>query len=279
MSIKVEHVRESYDKYLLNTDYFSSADLKAFLKSPKLFYSNKIHVDNKHYALLQAANMLLNDSKGFFDTYALAPNVKLNTNAGKDAQQKFLSELNGRTPLREVDYQLIVETAASISSIHDLEHDLPQCQMELSCYFTDPKTGIKLKMRPSAYDTKKKFIYDTKFTSRYPSKTEFKTETEINDFALSAAIAEEFLGVENYFCLYIKHSIPFHLACYMFTVESTKEAKERLAMALTLLSWSIENKFWCDISEFALLKTYYEMNRMDLAYNAVTSPFILVEHI
>ena len=44
MTNQVEYVKDTFEEYLGKKDYISASDIKNFLKSPKYYFNNKLHM-------------------------------------------------------------------------------------------------------------------------------------------------------------------------------------------------------------------------------------------
>lgn len=278
-AIKVNYVRESYEKYMNNNEHYCTLDIKTFMRSPKAFIASPNNCPNKFFPLLGAAMLMLFNPEEFPNQYSLAPSLKLSTTEGKEANKKFLEELKGRTALREVDYSMIVEAAAMISEKPDLYKSLESSEMELSCYWSDPKTGIKLKTRPSAINKSTSVIYDTKFTSRWPNALSFNTECATYDYTMGAAIAQNVLKMDTYVCVYIKEGPPFNVCFFKFTEDQIKEANEKFDATLELMKWCFDHNIYPDVAEFEMVKSYQQMGMLNIAYEAISNGNVLINHI
>ena len=46
--------------------------------------------------------------------------------------------------------------------------------------------------------------------------------------------------------------------------------REQYRMGLDLLKWSLDNDFWCDYSQFEILKECYQLNNMDQFFDILS---------
>jgi len=84
----------------------------------------------------------------FERVYAVAPDVKRNTKAGKELWQKFTDTLEGRTPITSAEYDEASAMAKAIRALPKADLLLSGGRAEVSVVWDDPDTGVRMKARP-----------------------------------------------------------------------------------------------------------------------------------
>ena len=133
---------------------------------------------------------------------------------------------------------------------------------EISCYTTDAKTGLKLRMRPDSLATNKSTITDIKSCLDSSAK-KFKGDVYNYGYSLSAAYYCDFLNKENYVFAAMEKKPPFQIGLYVLNDEMIDYGRSQYRTGLDLLKWSYDNDYWCNHNEFELLKECYELGDLD----------------
>lgn len=270
---KIDYVKDSFAEYLGKTDHISASELKAFLTSPQYYYFKKYQEDKteskgRHFIIGSALHELILEPHQFKDNYIVAPKFDLRTIVGKREHANFMESAEGKVLLNVDEYEMIVkmgEGATKNETFLDLIWD---SYRELSCYTTDPKTGLKLRMRPDSFAKTKSTITDIK-TCQSSSYKGFKSDIYKYSYSITSAFYMDFLNRENYVFCAIEKQAPFQTALYMLDDEMVAFGRSQYRMALDLLKWSIDNDYWCSYNEFEILKECYELGNLDKFFELV----------
>ena len=272
--VKIDYVKDSFAEYLGNKETISASDLKNFLISPKYYYFKKYEEEKKesnekHFLIGTALHELILEPHLFKENYKVTPKFDMRTNVGKTAMANFMQENEGKTFLNIEDYEMIIKMGESATQNETFIDLIWDSYRELSCYTTDEKTGLKLRLRPDSFAKNKSTITDIK-TCQNSSYKGFKSDVYKFGYSITSAFYMDFLKRENYVFCAIEKQAPYQTAIYMLDDEMIAYGRTQYRMALDLLKWSMDNDYWCSYNEFEILKECYELGNLDNFFDIVS---------
>lgn len=264
--MEIEYVKDSFPEYLSKKNSISASDIKNFLKSPKHYYwnkyINKVKEEERYFAIGSALHEMILEPHLFNSNYIVIPKIDKRTKEGKNTYNEFLKESKGKRLIQEDEMTMILEMAQNATKNKTFMSFLENSHRELSCYKIDEKTGLKLKIRPDILPQDKNIIVDIK-SCIDSSPKEFKKNVYSYGYSLSAAYYCDILNREHYVFAAIEKQAPFDISLYVLNDEMIDYGKQQYKMALSLIKWSYDNKYWCDYNEFEILKECYELGNLD----------------
>lgn len=264
---KIEYVKDSFAEYLGQKDRISASDIKNFLVSPKYYFYKKYEEQKKselerHFIIGSALHELILEPEFFKNNYIVSPKFDMRTSVGKTAHAEFLQQAEGKVLLNIDEYEMIVKMGQSASENETFLDLIWDSYRELSCYTTDEKTGLKLKMRPDSFAKNKSTITDIKSCQKSSYK-DFKGDVYKFGYSITSAFYKDFLNRENYVFCAIEKQAPYQTALYMLSDDMIEYGRGQYRMALDLLKWSYDNNYWCSYNEFDMLKECYDLGNLD----------------
>jgi exodeoxyribonuclease VIII len=267
-SMEIEYVKDSFSEYLSAKHRISASDIKNFLVSPKYYFyksfqeERKDDLSQRHFLIGTALHELILEPQFFKDNYIVSPKYDMRTTAGKTSNAEFLLNAQGKTLLNIEEYEMIVKMGESASLNNTFCDLIVDSHRELSCYTTDEKTDLLLRMRPDSFANNKSTITDIK-SCQVSSYKSFKGDIYKFGYSISAAFYMDFLKRENYVFCAIEKQAPYQTALYILDDEMVEYGRGQYRMALDLLKWSKDNDYWCSYNEFEILKECYELGNLD----------------
>ena len=162
----IEYIKDTFEEYLGKKDFVSASDLKNFLHSPKYYYYEKYQKEQKeskkHFHIGSALHELILEPELFESNFAVSPKFDRRTKDGKAGYDLFELQNEGKTIINEDDMEMIRKMAESSLSNETFVELIKESHREVSCYTTDEKTGLKLRLRPDAMAGNKSTITDIK---------------------------------------------------------------------------------------------------------------------
>jgi hypothetical protein len=270
---KIEYVKDSFAEYLGKKERVSASDIKNFLKSPKYYFHKKHEEEKKektgrHFLIGSALHELILEPQFFKENYLVAPKFDLRTTKGKESHAEFVSEAEGRVLLNIDEYEMIVKMGESATSNTTFLELIWDSYRELSCYTTDEKTGLNLRLRPDSFAKTKSTITDIK-TCQDSSFRAFKSDVYKYGYSITSAFYMDFLNRENYVFCAIEKEAPYQTALYVLDDEMVAYGRNQYRMGLDLLKWSMDNNYWCSYNEFEILKECYDLGNLEQFFELV----------
>jgi hypothetical protein len=266
---EIQYIKDTFEEYLGKKTHISASDIKNFLHSPRYYFYKafeEVKQPNKenerHFPIGSAVHEVILEPELFKSNYIIAPKFDMRTLVGKQGYAEFLVNSNGKTILFEDEYTMAVKMGVSASQNDTFVDLIKDSYRELSCYTTDEKTGLPLRMRPDSFSKTKSTITDIK-TCRESSPSKFKWDVRSFGYAISSAFYMDFLKRENYVFCAIEKSPPYETALYVLDDEMTEYGRTQYRMGLDLIKWSMDNNYWCSYNEFEILKECYELGNLD----------------
>lgn len=244
------HDNISIEDYHANTSHISATQIKKAKESLKHFdwyVRGKLAQEKKsHFDFGNAFELALLDPKGYLNSVAVLPDQQWvdeiktineesknprNTNYYKDRVKKFHEENAGKYVISdagEQSFDTIEEMLSSCLQDSTIQALVKNTEYQLSLFWTDPETGLKLKTRPDICKRKKNVIVNLKTTTDGSPKAFGKTMVDY-DYPLQACI--EMMGctesglmdrIDNYFWLVVEKVPPFNATIYEFADSDIK---------------------------------------------------------
>ena len=263
MKEKIIFLDDNYKESITMKDFISIDELKSFLKSPRNYFFETI-VNKKQievYSLGLCVYELLFNETIFNEKYIVSPKFDRRTKAGKDAYVKFTEfESVGKIILSYEENILIREISTNVLINPELYNQIADSNYAKICYIIDKNTGLKIKLKADVF-LEDEYLIDFQ-SCKESSPTKFKTEIEYHNHNLTAAFVLDFLNMKEYIFVSCESKPPYQICLYSLSEEYIISGREQYRMALDLLKWSYDNSFWCDYTEFEILKNIY--NKGDL---------------
>jgi exodeoxyribonuclease VIII len=198
---EIKYQKDTFEEYLSNNECVSASDLKNFLHSPKYYFYEKYEKKQKesksHFQIGSALHELILEPELFHTNFAVSPKFDKRTKEGKAHAELFESNNIGKTVINEEDMEMIRCMAESALQNQTFIELMKDSHRELSCYTTDEKTGLKIRLRPDAMAKNKSTITDIK-SCLDSSLRKFKGDVYSYGYSLSAAYYCDFLNRENF---------------------------------------------------------------------------------
>lgn len=265
-SNQIQYVKDTFPEYLSKKDHVAASDLKKFLKSPAIYYYERYEktqkTEERHFSIGSGLHELILEPEFFASNYVVFPKVDKRTVEGRRKLVEFTEQAQGKTILYEDEMSMIIKMAENAMKNNTLGELLKDSYRELSCYTTDAKTGLKLRMRPDSISKTKSTITDIKSCVDSSAKR-FKNDVYSYGYAISAAYYCDFLGRENYIFAAIEKEPPYQVSLFTLDDEIIEYGRQQYRMGLDLLKWSIDNNYWCNYNEFDILKECYSLGDLD----------------
>lgn len=276
------HTDISIHDYHANRTHVSASAIKEAKKSLAHFryYLDNKHEDKSQFSFGNAFELALLDKNGFEkevaieqDSYWIAlANEEYMKEKGKTyssprASTRYKAEYSKWEAANEGKYK-IAETGKE--SFETIEKMLANCrkdstiqkliegtEYQLSLFWTDPETGLKLKTRPDICKRKKNVVVNLK-TALDGSPTKFSRDLVTYDYPLQAAL--EIKGcletglmdkVDNYFWLVAEKTEPFNATIYEFQKSDISTTNMELEYYITKIKQAQENDLWPGYSDQA----------------------------
>jgi exodeoxyribonuclease VIII len=270
---KIEYIKDTFEEYLSKKDHVSASDLKNFLKSPKYYYYEKFEKLEKeskaHFRIGSALHEIILEPQYFQSNYAVSPKFDRRTKDGKAGFDLFELENEGKTIINEEDMEMIRRMSLTSLESNTFVELIKDSVREVSCYTIDEITGLKVRLRPDSLATTKSTITDIK-SCLDSSPKKFKNDIYSYGYSLSAAYYCDFLNRENYVFAAIEKQAPYQMSLFVLSDEMMEFGRKQYRMGLDLLKWSQIHNYWCDYSEFEILKECYELGNLDKFFDTLT---------
>lgn len=240
----------SISDYHRNTSHISATSIKqakVSLKQYQWFRSGKMpRTQALHLDFGNAFEMALLDKANFENSVAILqtefwkakaleekPDLKVpkSSKAYKDLEDKFLADSKGKYIIPDTgqqSYEAIEYMLESCYSDETIKKLISGTEYQLSLFWTDPQTGLKLKTRPDICKRKKNVIVNLKTTTDASPKA-FSRDLANYDYPLQACV--EISGclesglmqdVDNYFWLVVEKEAPYNAIIYEFDKSDIK---------------------------------------------------------
>jgi hypothetical protein len=264
----------SIEDYHNNTTHLSSTQLKIAKRSLKEFdwtRSGKIVNESKpHFDFGNAFELALVDPTGFSERVAIAQDLEWvraamdskadvksprSTNVYKALREEFEAQNKGKYRIDDVDYEKVKCMLESCYQDKIIQGLIRNIECQLSLFWTDDQTGLKLKTRPDICKRKKNIVVNIK-TIEDGSPKAFSRDLAKYDYPLQACL--EMTGcvasglmpsVDNYFWLVVEKVAPFNATIYEFSQEDQKACMVELEWLIEKLAKAKEKNFYPGYSD------------------------------
>ena len=273
------HTDITIEQYHANRTHLSATTLKKARESLKHFHwfreGKIVQEDKPHFSFGNAFELALLDPKDYLNKVvvmpenewiegALAekPELQKPRNSGyyQKAYAKFTEENKGKYTINDTgkeSFDVIEEMLSSCYQDKYIQGLIKNTEYQLSLFWDDPQTGIKLKTRPDICKRKKNVIVNVK-TTEDGSPTGFSKDMVKYDYPLQAII--EMSGCLNtglmdeidlYLWLVCEKVAPFNATIYEFRKEDHGAVRDSLQFTLDRIKKSEEQNKWPGYSDRA----------------------------
>lgn len=274
------HSKDSFPEYLSKKDFISASDIKNFLFSPKFYYfekyENKNKEENKTLTLGSAIHQLVLEPDEFYQNYVVSEKYDLRTKIGKEKSIEFAELNKDKTIINEEEMKTVVAIANSCKQNKSLVSILQDSTPELSIYTEDKETGLKIRLRPDIYCNSKPTICDLKSCATSDMRN-FKYNVFKYGYHITNAFYSHFSSKPCYVFAALEKDEPNQISLYTLSPKIIEQGKDLFRMGLDLLAWSHKHNYWCDYSEFSLLKELYSKGNLDLFFELKDSNNFILE--
>lgn len=158
----------------------------------------------------------------YLNRYAVAPNVKRNTKAGKEAYAEFLETVGSKTIATDEQHNQAHDMRNSLMQNEYVQPLIDNSLVEKSIYFTHAPTGLQCKVRPDAW--RDGIVVDLK-TAADASYRAFQSSAYNYGYYLQAAMIREALKsldieMQKFVFLCVENTKPYATAVYILDREA-----------------------------------------------------------
>lgn len=276
------HTDISIHDYHANRTHVSASAIKEAKKSLAHFryYLDNKQEDKSQFSFGNAFELALLDKKGFENEVAIEQDSywialaneeymkeKGKTYASPRASARYKAEYSKWEAANEGKYK-IAETGKE--SFATIEKMLANChkdstiqkliegtEYQLSLFWTDPETGLKLKTRPDICKRKKNVVVNLK-TALDGSPAKFSRDLVNYDYPLQACLEIKgcletglMTSVDNYFWLVAEKLEPFNATIFEFQKSDISTTNMELEYYITKIKQAQDNNLWPGYSDQA----------------------------
>lgn len=267
------------EQYLSNTTHLSSTQVRTAKESlKKLDWTRRglIKQDSKsHFDFGNAFELALMSQVEFSEKVAIKKDgewvkeaMEINPAYDKPRSSKHYQEANAKFIIENKGRYHINDTGKE--SYETIKHMLESCyqdkvikalvtniEYQLTVFWTDPQTGLKLKTRPDICKRKKNILVNIK-TTEDGSPKNFSREIANYDYPMQAA--HEITGilemgvmdsVDNYFWLVIEKVPPYHATIYDFSEQDIRVCVDELHWTYERIAKAEKQNFFPGYSDRA----------------------------
>lgn len=252
------------EDYHKNRTHLSATQIKIAKKSLKEFdwYRRGLiaREDKAHFQFGNAFELALLDKEGFANKVAILPDSQwieealqkdsclVKPRASKHYSTSYREFMIGREGLYIIpdkgqdSYETISHMLESCYQDSTIQALIKNTEYQVSLFWTDPNTGMKLKTRPDICKRKKNVIVNVKTTLDGSPKA-FSKDLANYEYPLQAV--QEITGcletglmenVDTYFWLVVEKIAPFNATVYEFSQEDIKASMDEFQYLITKLS-------------------------------------------
>lgn len=280
--LKIEdgiHTDVTIQDYHANRTHYSATQLKYANKSLKHFYSYiNGFIDKPQGSHLQFGNafeLALLNQEGYLNEVATLPdqdfvelalreNPKLtkprSSKVYQDGVDMFMKQNEGKYIIKDVgpeSFDAIEEMLSSCFQDAVIQALIKNTEYQLSLFWTDPETGIRLKTRPDICKRKKNTIINLK-TTEDGSPAAFGKDLCKYDYPLQACVEIDGClktglmdAVDNYFWLVVEKVAPFNATIYEFSGSDRDACMDNYRFLLKKIQKAREQEKWPGYSDMA----------------------------
>ncbi len=265
----IEYIKDTFEEYLGKKTHISASDIKNFMHSPRYYYfkafqevRSKDADDGRHFSVGSALHEIILEPTLFKTNYVVTPKFDKRTKVGKEEYANFVENLGGKTLLYEEEMEMVLKMGEETLKNDTFVELIRGSVREVSCYTTDELTGLKLRLRPDSLAVTKSTITDIK-TCLDSSYQKFKKDVYSYGYSITASFYTTYLNRENYVFCAIEKEAPYQASLFVLDDEKMDYGRSQVRMGLDLIKWSMDNNYWCDYTEFMILKECYELGNLD----------------
>ena len=264
-------IAEDFSIYLTK-EGVSMSSLKKLKVSPKHYHEyvngKKEDEENKNLIIGTAIHHYILEPDVFKNRYVCLTNDMLpvaNKNGVKNYQSKenreyrdsFKEKHKDKIVIDESDYEFVKSLGESACSIDKIKKLFKVGISEVSCYKTDPKTGLILKGRVDRINTKASLIIDIK-TCADASPIGFQRAIKQNSYYNQAKWYLDLFDQQTFLFCAIEKSDSKNCELYSLDEKFLNQAMRENRMLLDILFWCKKNNEWPDYGDFQALKAQYK---------------------
>jgi len=272
MPKKMEYVKDTIEQFVNCKDFISVDDLKLFAKSPRTYFYEKV-INTKSIKLFSLGVAVYESficEEVFKTKYIVAPKYDKRTKIGKESYTFFIEQESvGKIILTEDENNIIQQIRTNLLINQEFERKIMQSNYNCSSYVFDKKTEIGIKLRLDVF-LENEYAIDFQ-SCKESSPIKFKSEVEYHKHFLNAAIYKDFLGIKEYIFVACESQAPFQVCLYALSDEMIVQGRKEYRMSLDLLKWSLDNNYWCNYTEFEILKSAYLDDKLGEVINTLQS--------
>lgn len=218
--------------------YLNNSGAGHLLRSPAHYqaYRDGIDDDSKSKARGTICHAGVLELSRFETEYAIGPDVKLNTKAGKDAWEAFCAAHPGKFHVRGADGEAMLGVREAVWS-HPTARELLAADgpCELSIVWDDRETGVRCKSRIDKLIRSKALVADLK-TTRDARADAFANSIGDYGYHRQAAFNLHGLAALGEFCdgmalIAVEPEPPYALAVYVIDDEDLENGREEMVEA------------------------------------------------
>jgi len=264
--------------YHADREYYSSTGIKEAKKSLahfKYFLDTTKTETKTHFDFGNSFELALLDPKGFEREVAIRNEeywIALaneenggepysnprNSTRYKAEASKFESSLNGRYEIKTTgkeSFETIEKMLASCRKDSTIQKLIEGTEYQLSLFWTDEESGLKLKTRPDICKRKKNVVVNLK-TALDGSPKAFMRDMLKYNYPIQACL--EMKGcvssglmetVDNYFWLVVEKEPPYNATIYSFEASDIMTTMKELEYYLVKIAEAREKNFWPGYTE------------------------------
>jgi hypothetical protein len=288
------HTDISIEDYHANKTHVSSTVVKYAKESLKHYdwYRNgKLpQAEKSHFAFGNAFELALLAQNEYKEKVAIRPegdwiaecmkiqeysNVR-NTKKYKELADEFDMRNRGKYFISETgseSFETIQEMLSSCYQDKVIQGLISNTEYQLSLFWTDEQSGVRMKTRPDICKRKKNVIVNLK-TTLDGSPEAFSKDINKYDYALQACIESRgcvasgiMPTVDNYFWLVVEKVAPFNATIYEFTQSDLNACMDNLDFLLNKIARAEKQNLWPGYSERADNKYGILNAKIPLWYN------------
>lgn len=273
------HTDISIQEYHENKTHLSATQLKLSRRSLKEFHwyiNGKIpKSEGLHLGFGNAFELALLDKTGFTNEVAIMqteawiygaleenPALKVPKNSAyyQAKKEQFEIESKGKYIIPDVGPQSFSDIEQMLTSCYQdsvIQKLISNTEYQLSLFWTDPVTGLKMKTRPDICKRKRNSVVNLK-TIEDGSPKAFSRDMANYDYPLQACI--EIMGcletglmetVDNYFWLVVEKNPPFNATIYEFAQEDISWCMDNLRYVINKTKKALDEQLFPGYSDQA----------------------------
>jgi hypothetical protein len=276
------------DYHNKHVSHLSSTQIKLARKSLSLFDWTRrgliVNESKPHFDFGNAFELALLNPTEYAEKVAVAEDAQWiasanlvkkyekprNSGAYQQARKEFLEANTGKYIIEDTDYERIKCMLESCYKDRIIQGLIKNIECQLSLFWTDQETGLRLKTRPDICKRKKNVVVSLK-TTEDGSPQAFSRDLAKYDYPLQAAI--EITGcintglmeqVDNYFWLVVEKQAPFNATIYEFDKTDIEFAMDELRFLLNKIKRAEKENLYPGYSdraanEYGILKAEIPM--------------------